>query len=113
MGVEEKVFDIHSSVVTSMSPVLTAMIQGNYLEGIEKNARLVDTDEDTFVSFCEFCYTGDYSFPEPVIDDCPLSKPLSDIPNSEEKERIEARHQLLKAPPGELGEQVVFHQSIN
>lgn len=61
------------------------MMNGSFCEGIDKTARLADIDEDTFVSFCEFCYTGDYSLPAPCILDRPMPEPPVEITSSEKE----------------------------
>jgi hypothetical protein len=87
VGPKGKCFEIHSGMATALSPVFAAMIKGGFSEGIEENATLADTDENTFFSFCEFCYTGDYSIPEPSIVD-------STLPESQDDRLKVKRHEI-------------------
>lgn len=67
VGAEQEEFTIQNALVAHHSKVLGALMNSSYSEKEKGRAYLKDTDPDTFVRFCEFAYTGDYSVPGPEV----------------------------------------------
>ena len=67
MGSEKRPFTVHAAVIAYHSKALGAMINGSMAEAREGCAVLEDVDEQTFVRFSEYAYTGDYPVAEPII----------------------------------------------
>jgi hypothetical protein len=67
VGPDQTAFNLHSCLATKLSPVFAALINGGMAESIANRAILDDIDEETFVQFCEYAYTGDFSIPPPTI----------------------------------------------
>lgn len=65
VGLHAKRFYIHSSAVERLSVPLHALVNCGMKESVELCAVWDDIDEQTFLAFAEFVYTGDYSAPEP------------------------------------------------
>ncbi|KAH6842388.1 hypothetical protein B0I37DRAFT_392962 [Chaetomium sp. MPI-CAGE-AT-0009] len=52
---------MHSSVVEVQSPALNAFVNNtNFKEAGDRHATLEDVDEDTFISFIQYAYTGTF-----------------------------------------------------
>lgn len=58
-------------------------------ESIAHRAILENVDEGTFVRFCEYAYTGDYSIPPPTIVPEPSSEPKLDFREHEDKANVD------------------------
>ncbi|KIW99405.1 uncharacterized protein Z518_11393 [Rhinocladiella mackenziei CBS 650.93] len=104
VGVERTAFHVHSSLAIHLSPVFAVLIQGHMLEAIEKRAVLDDIDVDTFVRFCEYAYTGDYSVPQPTICQAPHPSPLlqtdtQDSNDNSKSNAVSQKPETEKAPP--------------
>jgi len=54
---------VHAEAIASQSNVLNYRINGRMGEAQTRSATLEDVDEETFVRFCQFAYTGDYAVP--------------------------------------------------
>ncbi|PHH79273.1 hypothetical protein CDD80_5268 [Ophiocordyceps camponoti-rufipedis] len=67
VGPDRREFHLHSALVSRQSAVLDNLVNGDFREAKNKEAVLEDVDEHTFVRFCEFAYTGDYSEPKPEM----------------------------------------------
>ncbi|KAI1450636.1 hypothetical protein F5Y02DRAFT_120111 [Annulohypoxylon stygium] len=65
VGPDKKEFFMHAELIARMSEPLSAMVNGEWKERSEGVIELPETDEETFVRFCEFSYTGDYKAAEP------------------------------------------------
>jgi hypothetical protein len=63
VGKNKKPIVVHSGAVTRHSEVLNALINGGMAEAQTQSATLEDIEEEDFVRFCQFAYTGDYSTP--------------------------------------------------
>jgi len=61
VGPEKRPFVIHAALVAHYSKPLDVLVNGKMSEAIEGCAYLDDVDEDTFVRFGQYLYTGDYS----------------------------------------------------
>ena len=60
VGPEKKRFTIHSSVVTHQSEPLAALVNGAFKEAKDQSAIWDEVDEETFIRFSQFLYTGTY-----------------------------------------------------
>ena len=63
VGREKKPIHVHTEAIAQQSGALNALINGHMMEAQTKSATLEDVDEETFVRFCQFAYTGDYAVP--------------------------------------------------
>ncbi|EFZ00923.1 BTB/POZ domain protein [Metarhizium robertsii] len=63
VGPQRRKFTIHSEVVAGISPYLDKLVNGDFKEGIENQVQWEDVDEETFVCFWQYAYTGDYDVP--------------------------------------------------
>lgn len=59
---------LHSALVARQSRSLNALVNGGMREASERCADWEEVDEQTFVRFSQFAYTGDYDPAAPVID---------------------------------------------
>ncbi|KAK6087793.1 hypothetical protein SCUP234_01432 [Seiridium cupressi] len=72
VGTHHREFFMHADLVASMSKVLNVTVNGScngaakFEEALTNVAVWEDIDEDTFVRFCEFAYTGDYQAASPI-----------------------------------------------
>ena len=64
VGTNEKLFTVHSALVAHHSKPLNALINGHMIESNAGRVNLANVDEATFVLFCEFAYTRDYTSQE-------------------------------------------------
>lgn len=67
-------------------------------ESIANRAILDDTDEDTFVQFCEYAYTGDYSIPPPTLVPEFSPAPELDFRDPEDKDNVDGREKTFEKP---------------
>ncbi|KAI9762719.1 MAG: hypothetical protein M1840_001186 [Geoglossum simile] len=72
VGPENKPFMVHAALVSHHSRPLDVLMNGEMLEAREGCACLEDVDEETFVRFSQYLYTGDYSATTP---DPPATNP--------------------------------------
>lgn len=61
VGRERKPMTIHKALVTAQSAPLRGLVTGSMEEANSGKVVWEDVDEDTFVLFAEFVYTGDYA----------------------------------------------------
>ncbi|KAK7744797.1 hypothetical protein SLS62_010030 [Diatrype stigma] len=64
IGPERKEFTVHANAFSRLSQPLYALIYGGMTEARDGVAVWDDMDSDTFVRFCEFAYSGDYTTPK-------------------------------------------------
>ncbi|KIW11513.1 hypothetical protein PV08_10814 [Exophiala spinifera] len=77
VGPDKKVFYVHSALVAKHSDTLAALITNGMRESEQGLAVFDDIDEDTFLHFLEFAYTGEYTVPPPEV----IPEPVKDIPD--------------------------------
>ncbi|TWU72579.1 hypothetical protein ED733_002482 [Metarhizium rileyi] len=63
VGPRKREFTIHSAVVANQSRSLDRLVNGEFVEGNDKTVRWEDVDEETFLCFWQYAYTGDYDVP--------------------------------------------------
>ncbi|OCT52813.1 hypothetical protein CLCR_10533 [Cladophialophora carrionii] len=78
VGTTGKPFFMHAKLAAHQSSTLATLIDGAMLEAERKFAVFDDVDEETFIRFMEFAYTGDYSVAEPAVV---LPPPEPDVDN--------------------------------
>ncbi|PVH69809.1 hypothetical protein DL98DRAFT_438270, partial [Cadophora sp. DSE1049] len=61
VGEKQAVFPVHAAIVAKQSKALDALINGSMGEAFERKAIIQDIEEDTFIQFCQFAYTGDHT----------------------------------------------------
>ncbi|KAM0451803.1 hypothetical protein ACHAPV_006004 [Trichoderma viride] len=65
VGPNKKEHTIHSALVARQSPALDALINGGMKESIERRVIWKDVDEEDFIRFSQYVYTGDYDAAKP------------------------------------------------
>ncbi|SCV49850.1 uncharacterized protein FFB14_11141 [Fusarium fujikuroi] len=63
VGPDKTDFTIHAALVAKQSPVLNVLVNGPFKEALEQRVEWIDLQEDVFLSFWEFAYTGNYTNP--------------------------------------------------
>jgi hypothetical protein len=58
---------IHTELAAHLSVPLSRLMMGSMREAKAGEGELMDVDEQTFVRFCQYAYTGDYSPCTPLI----------------------------------------------
>lgn len=85
IGGHGKKFVVHSAAFALQSKALDCLMNGNMIEGSNRSAIWGDVDEEDFIRFCQFAYTGDYTTPSPTVEevskDIPPTPALSDVPS--------------------------------
>ncbi|KAG9240865.1 hypothetical protein BJ878DRAFT_578709 [Calycina marina] len=64
VGDNQAAFPVHAAVIAKQSKALDSLINGPMKEASEGKAILEDIEEDTFIRFCQFAYSGDYTTPD-------------------------------------------------
>ena len=73
IGEAQAEFTVHAAIIAKQSKALNALINGSMKEAFAGKAVFEDIDEDTFIRFCQFAYTGDYTTPDFI--DVPTVEP--------------------------------------
>ncbi|RDA92664.1 hypothetical protein CP533_3733 [Ophiocordyceps camponoti-saundersi (nom. inval.)] len=68
VGPNEREFVVHADLFAKQSPVLNSLMNGSFREADDKKAFWCDTDEQTFIRFCQYAYTGDYDEAAVTLD---------------------------------------------
>ncbi|KAI1267757.1 hypothetical protein F5Y18DRAFT_443537 [Xylariaceae sp. FL1019] len=82
VGPDRKVFMMHKELLAAMSKPLNALVAGGMKESRERCAEWPEMDEETFIRFCEFAYTGDYKVAKPKVID---KRERTDVDNAKNK----------------------------
>lgn len=92
-------FTVHAAIIAKQSKALDALINGSMKEAFSGKAIFEDIAEDTFIRFCQFAYTGDYTTPDfihiPAVElpdiappamsnDTKQAEPVLDVPVSDD-----------------------------
>ena len=75
VGPQKKEFTIHAALVAHQSKALDRLVNGDMKEAQEQCALLEATDEQTFIRFSQYVYTGDYYGAEHQQSEPTLSEP--------------------------------------
>ncbi|KAK2759337.1 hypothetical protein FQN54_002815 [Arachnomyces sp. PD_36] len=67
VGPDRKRFYAHKASIKKLSQPLSVLLDGPMSEAQSGSAILEETEEHTFVRFCQFAYTGDYDPAHPEI----------------------------------------------
>lgn len=78
LGLNETEIVVHEEAIANQSPALEAMMRGNMAESTSGTAKWHDIEEQTFVRFAQFAYTGDYSVPLVAMDATTISQEHED-----------------------------------
>jgi hypothetical protein len=106
VGKDRKAIVVHSAAITEHSKVLSALVNNGMAESQTRSAVLDDVDEQTFIHFCQFAYTGDYSTPPFTEDEIPIpdvlevraESPREDYPEEPPAEEYPAYGYLVEEP---------------
>ncbi|OIW26626.1 hypothetical protein CONLIGDRAFT_655985 [Coniochaeta ligniaria NRRL 30616] len=84
VGAKKREFMLHSEVVSRLSRTLNALVNGQMREAREDCAIWEDVDEDTFIRFSKFAYTGDYDAAQPrlVVSTSDVEETIAELPFS-------------------------------
>ncbi|KAL7924860.1 hypothetical protein ACQKWADRAFT_286178 [Trichoderma austrokoningii] len=61
VGPNRREFTIHSALLSHQSPVLDKLVNGSFSEAADKCVTWDSVDEDTFIRFWQYAYTGKYA----------------------------------------------------
>jgi hypothetical protein len=64
VGENQAEFTVHAAIIAKQSKALDVLINGSMKEASDGKAIFKDIQEDTFIRFCQFAYTGDYTTPD-------------------------------------------------
>ncbi|KAK0645423.1 hypothetical protein B0T16DRAFT_411146 [Cercophora newfieldiana] len=64
IGPEKQEFTIHSALVAAQSPAFDRLVNSEFKEAQDFHVELDNVEEDTFVRFVQFAYTGQYCEPD-------------------------------------------------
>ena len=56
-------YTVHRDLIAKQSKALNSLVNGEMQETLDGRATFEDLDDNTFVRFCQFAYTGDYTTP--------------------------------------------------
>ncbi|KAM3067032.1 hypothetical protein ACMFMG_011813 [Clarireedia jacksonii] len=80
VGENQTPFTVHGAIIAKQSKALDVLINGSMGEASDGKAIFEDMEEDTFIRFCQFAYTGDYTTPDfthiPTIELPDISPPI-------------------------------------
>ncbi|KAK0645424.1 hypothetical protein B0T16DRAFT_492583 [Cercophora newfieldiana] len=66
VGPQKREFTIHPALVANQSLALERLVNGNFKEAQECHSELESVDEETFIYFIQFAYTGSYGYKSPL-----------------------------------------------
>ncbi|KIN05223.1 hypothetical protein OIDMADRAFT_25799 [Oidiodendron maius Zn] len=61
-------YTVHRDLIAKQSKALNALVNGEMQETLNGRVTFEDLDDNTFVRFCQFAYTGDYITPGFISD---------------------------------------------
>jgi hypothetical protein len=77
----QALFTVHAAVIAKQSKALDVLINGSIGEASIGKAVFKDVEEETFIRFCQFAYTGDYTTLDfthiPAIELPDISTPIA------------------------------------
>ena len=88
-------FLIHKGILGCLSPPFNAMINGQMKEAVEGYVVWDDVQEDIFMRFAQFIYTGSYVKFSPVV----VTDSLPDIPDPTAKSGDKSSEELVAKKP--------------
>ncbi|KAK0617670.1 P-loop containing nucleoside triphosphate hydrolase protein [Immersiella caudata] len=88
IGSNKREFMMHSALVASQSPTFERLVNNtNFKEGQSCRVDLENVEEETFIRFSQFAYTGKYDEGEveaPPVDDEPVNPPSEPLAPAED-----------------------------
>lgn len=91
-------FAVHKSLVSRISPALSALVKNGMRESQERLASIPDVDEATFARFVEFMYTGDYNAARLLRNQEALGS-IHGIEKDIEEDRLSAQEVAVELKP--------------
>ncbi|KAK2606059.1 hypothetical protein QQS21_003577 [Conoideocrella luteorostrata] len=80
IGPRGREFTIHSAVVVGQSPCLERLVNAPMREGIEGSVKWESIEEETFMCFWHYAYTGEYRIcEEPTVTDVNIEGKISEL----------------------------------
>ncbi|CZR54968.1 uncharacterized protein PAC_04853 [Phialocephala subalpina] len=67
IGADKVPIVVHEQALADLSTALTTLMQGKMSESLAGEATWKDVDQETFIRFIQFAYTGDYSVPVMIV----------------------------------------------
>jgi hypothetical protein len=64
VGEYQAEFTAYAAIIAKQLKALDVLINGSMKEASDGRAIFKDIQEDTFIRFCQFAYTGDYTTPD-------------------------------------------------
>jgi hypothetical protein len=101
VGPNLREFTIHSALFSHQSPVLEKLVNGNFSEAAEKSVTWKSVDEDTFIKFWEYTYTGKYTADRTIIG---LKSEPEAAQKSEEQAALKAERVVREAEEEEMSQ---------
>ena len=88
VGLHKREFTIHSALIAHQSPALDKLVSGEFAEAQKYEATWESVDEQTFIRFVEYAYTGDYNEEEPktLPESAVLDEPIATTADNSLKE---------------------------
>jgi hypothetical protein len=80
VGPDEVPIVVHEKAIANQSTALSTLMRGKMSEGTAGAATWKDVDEETFLRFSQFAYTGDYSVPKMIVSNELLRKTVKTHP---------------------------------
>ncbi|KAK3934239.1 hypothetical protein QBC46DRAFT_359169 [Diplogelasinospora grovesii] len=93
IGMQKREFAMHSALVSAQCPALSRLVNGEFKEARDFHAELESVNEETFILFAQYAYTGDYN--------SEMSKGLLEGPRKEARSFIveDSKMELTQASP--------------
>lgn len=95
VGENQAAIPVHAAAIAKQSKALDILINGPMGEASEGKAIFKDVEEDTFIRFCQFAYTGDYTTPDfthtPTIELGDISPPVAILYKASTTDRDETK----------------------
>lgn len=104
-------YTVHRDLIAKQSKALNALVNGEMQETLDGRATFEDLDDNTFVRFCQFAYTGDYTTPG-FISDPNVVFPPSVAPSlhdsASDRESMDEIHEAVVEHPPQLAEGITL-----
>lgn len=101
---------MHSAIVAHQSPVLEALVHGNFREAIDRSVEWEDIDEPTFRSFWQYAYSGSYGVP----DDLPIEREVTALgPEERKQEPVLAEEEMWSFRRSSVKKRKIGRQQYN
>ncbi|OAR05959.1 hypothetical protein LLEC1_01413 [Akanthomyces lecanii] len=102
VGPHKTEFFIHASLAASQSSVIDSLVNGSMKEATDGCTVWEDVDEDTFVRFGQYVYTGDYEGSAACAPEA-VPEPLPQNSDGSSESLSPTAHRVVRSDTGELG----------